>query len=131
MRSTNSPDVPSDHELMLKSGRCKEAVQGYLAAITYVDGQIGRVLDALDRSRYHDNTIVMLFGDHGWSLGEKQHWRKFALWEKPRTADWRYIRYAEGGEELYDERSDPDEWRNVAADRKHDTLKAQLATAFP
>src|SRR5262245_39485160 len=81
-----SPDAPSDHELILKSGRWKEAVQAYLATITYVDGQIGRVLDALDRSAHRDNTIVVLFGDHGWNLGEKHHWRKFALWEEATRA---------------------------------------------
>ena len=201
-----SPDVRSDHELMLESGRWKEAVQGYLAAITYVDGQIGRVLDALDGSAYRENTIVVFFGDHGWSLGEKHHWRKFALWEEPtrapliwvapgvtkpggrstrtvdfmsiyptlaelcglpvpshvegvsikpllanpaadwnrpaltthgyknhavRTARWRYIRYENGDEELYDEDADPYEWTNLAADRAHDTLKSELAAFFP
>ena len=83
---SSAADAPSDHELMLRSGRWKEAVQAYQAAISYVDGQIGRVLDALDRSAFRDNTIVVLFGDHGWSLGEKHHWRKFALWEEPTRA---------------------------------------------
>jgi arylsulfatase A-like enzyme len=201
-----SPDVPSDHELMVKSGRWKEAVQAYLATITYVDGQIGRVLDALDRSAYRDNTIVVFFGDHGWSLGEKHHWRKFALWEEAtrapfiwvapgvtkagtassRTVDfmsiyptlselcglpvpshvegvsirklllnpaaewdrpaltthgylnhaarseaWRYIRYQNGEEELYDEKNDPHEWTNLAKDPKYDKAKANLASVFP
>lgn len=201
-----SPDVPSDHELMLKSGRWKEAVQAYLATITYVDGQIGRVLDALDRSAYRDNTIVVFFGDHGWSLGEKHHWRKFALWEEAtrapfiwvapgvtkagatshRTVDfmsiyptlsdlcglpvplhvegvsirklladpggawdrpavtthgyknhaarseaWRYIRYENGEEELYDETKDPYEWTNLARDQRHEGVKAELAAFFP
>jgi arylsulfatase A-like enzyme len=55
---------------------------GYLAAIAYTDMNLGRVLDALDKSDYKDNTIIVLWGDHGWHLGEKQHWRKFALWEE-------------------------------------------------
>jgi arylsulfatase A-like enzyme len=201
-----SPGKPSDHELMLQSGRWKEAVQGYLAAITYVDGQIGRVLDALESSAYRENTVVVLFGDHGWSLGEKHHWRKFALWEEPtrapliwvapgtakagttstrtvdlmsiyptvselcglpipahvegasirqlladpaapwerpalsthghnnhavRTAQWRYIRYADGGEELYDQTKDPYEWTNLAGSSKYTGLKAELGQAFP
>jgi arylsulfatase A-like enzyme len=204
-RST-SPDMPSDHELLLESGRWKEAVQAYLATITYVDGQIGRVLDALDRSAYRDNTIIVFFGDHGWSLGEKHHWRKFALWEEPtrapliwvapgvtkagttsnrtvdfmsiyptlsdlcglpipahvdgpsirkllvdpaanwdrpaltthgyknhavRTAQWRYIRYQNGDEELYDETKDPYEWTNLAKDKEYDPVKAELAKTFP
>lgn len=44
--------------------------------------QVGRVLDALEASPHRDNTIICLWGDHGWHLGEKEHWRKFALWEE-------------------------------------------------
>jgi arylsulfatase A-like enzyme len=40
------------------------------------------LLDALDRSEHAKNTIVVLWSDHGWHLGEKLHWRKFALWEE-------------------------------------------------
>jgi arylsulfatase A-like enzyme len=72
-----------DHAAMVKSGRWKEAVQAYLATIAFCDSQVGRLLDALDKSPCRDNTIVCLWSDHGWSLGEKQHWRKFALWEEP------------------------------------------------
>jgi arylsulfatase A-like enzyme len=75
-----------DHAQMLASGRWKEAVQGYLAAISYMDMNVGRLLDALDRSPYKDNTIIVFWGDHGWHLGEKQHWRKFALWEEATRA---------------------------------------------
>jgi iduronate 2-sulfatase len=46
-----------------------------------VDDYVGKIFDALERSIYADNTIVILWGDHGWHLGEKQHWRKQALWE--------------------------------------------------
>lgn len=195
-----------DHAKVLESGRWKEAVQAYLAAISYLDGQVGRVLDALEKSPYKDNTIICLWGDHGWHLGEKEHWRKFALWEeatrapliwvvpgltKPggvcarpvdfmsiyptmcdlaglpipahvqgnsirslladptskwetpamttfgwnnhalRTERWRYIRYANGEEELYDHAVDPYEWTNVAAKAEHASLKADLAKYFP
>ena len=72
----------TDHIPMLKSGRWKEAVQGYLAAIAYTDMNIGRLLDAFDKSAYKDNTIICFWCDHGWHLGEKHHWRKFALWEE-------------------------------------------------
>lgn len=75
-----------DHRAMLNSGRWKEAVQAYLATVSYVDGQIGRVLDALQGSEHAQNTIICLWGDHGWHLGEKQHWRKFALWEEATRA---------------------------------------------
>jgi arylsulfatase A-like enzyme len=195
-----------DHAAVLKSGRWKEAVQAYLATITYLDAQIGRVLDAYDKSPHRDNTLICLWGDHGWHLGEKQHWRKFALWEeatrapliwvvpgvtqaggvctrpvdfmsiyptlcglsgvakpawveghdiKPLLADpggewphvaittfgqnnhairtdrWRYIRYADGGEELYDHRNDEYEWTNLASKSEHAALKAGLAKHFP
>lgn len=72
-----------DHKAMIKSGRWKEAVQAYLATIAFCDAQVGRLLDGLEESQYRDNTIVVLWSDHGWSLGEKSHWRKFALWEEP------------------------------------------------
>jgi arylsulfatase A-like enzyme len=60
----------------------KEAIQGYLASTSYADAQIGRVLDALEMSPYKDNTIVVLLSDHGFHLGEKQHWTKSTLWEE-------------------------------------------------
>lgn len=61
-------------------GQWKAAVQAYLASIAYADAMLGRVLDALDASPRRDNTIVVLWSDHGWHLGEKQHWQKFTLW---------------------------------------------------
>jgi arylsulfatase A-like enzyme len=198
--------MSGDHARVMESGRWKEAVQAYLAAISYLDGQVGRVLDALEKSAYKENTIICLWGDHGWHLGEKEHWRKFALWEeatrapfiwvvpgvtkpggvcarpvdfmsvyptlcdlagiaKPahvtgqnirpllanpqaewtipaltthgqnnhaiRTERWRYIRYADGGEELYDHSTDTYEWTNLAAKPEHAALKQELAAFFP
>ncbi len=195
-----------DHKQILESGRWKEAVQGYLAAISYCDAMIGRLLDAFDRSPERDNTIIVFWGDHGWHLGEKSHWRKFALWEeatrapliwvapgvtKPdsvcdrtvdfmsiyptltdlagiptpsyvegkstrsllvdptsaweqpalttykfrnhavRSAGFRYIRYENGDEELYDEAADPYEWTNLAKDPKHHATKAELGRSLP
>ncbi len=195
-----------DHAQIVKSGRWKEAVQAYLAAIAFTDSQIGRLLDALEKSPQRDNTIVCFWSDHGWHLGEKSHWRKFALWEeavrtvfiwkvpgvtkpggvcerpvdyvsiyptlcdlagipKPahvegvnirpllenpkakwehaalttfhkdnhsiRSEQWRYIRYADGGEELYNHESDPYEWTNVAKDPQNAGVKAELAKFLP
>ena len=195
-----------DHATVLKSGRWKEAVRAYLAAIAYTDMNVGRLLDALDKSTYATNTIIVFWGDHGWHLGEKQHWRKFALWEeatrapfiwvvpgltrsnsicdravdfmtiyptltdlcdiptpahvegasirpllakpeakwdKPalttygfnnhavRTERWRYIRYANGDEELYDEAKDPFEWTNVANKAEMNLIKSELARSLP
>ncbi len=71
-----------DHANVTGSDNWPYAVQAYLASIAFADGQIGRVLDALEASEFADNTIIVFWGDHGWHLGEKEHWRKFALWEE-------------------------------------------------
>ncbi|HTK78600.1 MAG TPA: sulfatase [Gemmataceae bacterium] len=195
-----------DHKQMVESGRWKEAVQGYLAAISFCDAMIGRLMDEFDRSAYRDNTVIVFWCDHGWHLGEKDHWRKFALWEEAtrsplvwvvpgltrpgavcdrtvdfmtifptltdvcglptpahvegksikallanpkaawdqpgvttyhyknhavRTEGWRYIRYANGDEELYDETKDPNEWTNLAAKPEHAAKKVELAKLLP
>ena len=70
-----------DHDLVLEYDQWQKGVQAYLASISFVDDYVGKIFDALERSIYADNTIVILWGDHGWHLGEKQHWRKQALWE--------------------------------------------------
>ncbi|MGB7160829.1 MAG: sulfatase [Tepidisphaeraceae bacterium] len=195
-----------DHARILASGRWKEAVQGYLAAVAYTDMNLGRLLDALDKSPHRDNTIIVFWGDHGWHLGEKQHWRKFALWEEAtrvpfiwvapgvttpkqvcdrpvdlmsiyptltdlcglptpahvegksirpllkdptfawetpalttyqfnnhavRSGKWRYVRYADGGEELYDHAADPLEHVNLAAKTEQAARKQELAKWIP
>ena len=195
-----------DHAKMLASGRWKEAVQAYLASVAFADAQLGRLVDALDRSAYRDNTVVVLWSDHGWHLGEKEHWRKFALWEeacrsilvwrapgvsKPGgvcyrpvdhmsiyptlcdlagvavpshveghniralledpTSEWdtpavttfgrgnhsvrgeryRYILYADGGEELYDHAHDPYEWTNLAGDPALVPVRSRLERFVP
>jgi arylsulfatase A-like enzyme len=71
-----------DHKRVLDTDNWHKAVQGYLASISFADACIGRLLEAFDKSKYADNTIIVLWSDHGWHLGEKQHWRKFALWEE-------------------------------------------------
>jgi iduronate 2-sulfatase len=167
----------------------KELVYGYLACVSFADHELGKVIDALENSKYADNTIVVLWSDHGQHLGEKKHWRKQALWEestrvplffkvpgqtnsglmcdevvslldiyptlaelcdlpeapklqgnsiaplienphikwdKPvvntwyyknhavRSNNWRYIKYRDGSEELYNHRTDPGEHVNLA-----------------
>ena len=69
------------HNQVTKAGQWKNAVQGYLASINYADDLVGELLSTLKNSEYAKNTIVVIFSDHGWQLGEKTHWRKFALWE--------------------------------------------------
>ncbi len=62
------PVLPDDYARQLK--------HGYYAAISYVDAQIGRLLDELDRLGLRENTIIVLWGDHGWKLGEHAAWAK-------------------------------------------------------
>jgi len=195
-----------DHAKVTRHNQWKQAVQGYLASVTFADDQVGRLLDALDKSPHADNTIIVLWGDHGWHLGEKLAWRKFTLWEEAdraplmmvvpgmtksggrcrravsfmdiyptlaelcglprgdhldgvslrplvenpaaardrpaitthgrlnhaaRSERFRYIRYADGSEELYDHETDPYEWTNLADDPKFAERKKQLAAWLP
>jgi arylsulfatase A-like enzyme len=196
-----------DHKKIVEAGLWKEAVQAYLACCTYMDAQLGRLLDALEQSGHAENTIIILWSDHGWTHGQKQHWRKFSLWDRDcrvvfmisapgvtprdarcertvnlidiyptvidlcslpakrteleghslmpllrnpsatwnhpsltthgrnnhsiRTEKWRYIRYKDGGEELYDHDADPLEWRNLAKDAKYAQVRQELAAQLP
>ena len=205
-RERNFAVEGGDHQNVIAHSQWHKAVQAYLATISFVDAQIGKVLDALDRSEHADNTIVVLWGDHGWHLGEKEHWRKHALWdvttrtplivsapngiardrlcqrpvslidiyptlvdlcglpkregldghsilpllERPerdwahpalttfgfknhavQTERWRYIRYADGGEELYDHSRDPHEWTNLADDPAYAAEIQRLSAHLP
>ena len=73
--------ISGTYEQALQHKQYKKGVQGYLATTTYADAQMGRVLDALESSPYKDNTLVVLFSDHGFHVGEKKHWQKGTLWE--------------------------------------------------
>jgi len=72
----------SDHDAITSTKQWKKAVAAYLACIRYADENVGRVLDALDSGPNAEDTIIVLWTDHGWHLGEKNHWRKFTLWER-------------------------------------------------
>ena len=63
-----------------KENQWRQGVQGYLASIAFADAMVGRVLDALEQSPHRDNTIVVLWSDHGWHLGEKEQWQKYTAW---------------------------------------------------
>ena len=176
----------------------RNLVRSYLACTSFVDSQVGRLLDALDEAGLSENTIVVLWGDHGWHLGEKGITGKNSLWERStrvpliisgpgvsnggrcmqpaelldlyptlidlcgltgrtdlegislvpqlnnastkrdrpaitshnpgnhgiRSERWRYIRYADDSEELYNMEHDPHEWHNVAAKPEHATMIA-------
>lgn len=201
------PWTSGTHKNVMRHGAWRDAVAAYLATVSFVDAQVGRVVDALDESEYADDTWIVLWSDHGWSLGEKEHWGKHVPWresvrmplivvppknveipgfepgtrcdapvslldlyptllaacslpeydklegqsllpliadpESPsreavvttvgrgthsvRTRDWRYIRYFDGSEELYDLRDDPREWRNIADVEEHAEVKQRLA----
>jgi arylsulfatase A-like enzyme len=70
------------HKRVVEAGQWEEGVRSYLASIHYTDHNVGRLMDALENSGYLDNTVVILWSDHGFTLGEKQHWRKWTLWER-------------------------------------------------
>ncbi len=194
------------YQWVVQANKWAEGVQAYLASVTFADAMVGQIIDALDRSGRADNTIIVLWSDHGWHLGEKQRWRKQTLWEEStrvplifvvpgvttpgsrseRTvslldifptlaglagidvpehlegtslvplledpgAEWnrpaisthlfgnhavrgeryRYIRYVDGSEELYDHDTDPNEWHNLVGDPGHADVKAELANWLP
>jgi len=77
----DAPMMPTTEEL-IKSGEWKNAIQAYMACIAFVDAQIGKVLNALEKSKHADNTIIVLWSDHGYHLGEKNRFAKQALWER-------------------------------------------------
>ena len=196
----------SDYNRLKKHGKLKHIVQAYLAAISYADACVGEIMKGLNKSPYKKNTIVVLWGDHGWHLGEKLCYRKAKLWEratlttllikapdvskaggrckrvvnlidlyptlidlcglpkkgglegrslKPllenpntkwpypslttmkfkrhtiRTEKWRYIRYNDGSEELYDHDKDPDEKINLARQPEYRKEIKQLSKYLP
>ncbi len=59
-----------------------EVRKHYAACVTYADAQVGRILDRLDELQLRENTIIVLWGDHGWHLGEHGIWGKHALFEE-------------------------------------------------
>jgi choline-sulfatase len=201
---TKALAAPS-HSWFVESGQWKPAVQSYLSCVRWTDEQVGRLLDALDESQHAKNTIVVLYSDHGFFLGEKQRWAKQSLWEratkvpfiisapgmsqgspcaraaellsiyptlielcglpkrddldgvslipllKNPSAQWkrpaltthgknnhavrneryRYIRYYDDSEELYDLEEDPNEWTNLAGRVEYDDVKWELAGWCP
>lgn len=76
------PITAGSHQIVKESGQWPEAVRAYLACVTFVDRQLGRLLHGLERSAHSDNTWIVLWGDHGWHLGEKQHWGKWTGWRE-------------------------------------------------
>ncbi len=188
-----------------ENNQWRNLVRSYLACTSFVDAQVGRLLAALDEAGLAENTIVVLWGDHGWHLGEKEITGKNTLWDRgtkvplifagpgvtkggrstqpaelldiyptlielaaltPRTdlegislvpqlknaaakrerpavtshnqgnhgirsEQWRYIHYADGSEELYDMRADPNEWTNLAGKPEHAAVIAEHKKWLP
>jgi len=201
---TIAPAAPT-HDWFVKGGHWKNAIRSYLACVRSTDEQVGRLLDALEESPYAGNTVIVLYSDHGFFLGEKERWAKQSLWERAtrvpfiisapamnkgtrctrpaellsiyptlidlcglpkreglegvslvpllmnpnaewqrpaltthgknnhavRTDHYRYIRYYEGSEELYDLRKDPNEWTNLATNKELAPVKEELARWLP
>ena len=70
------------HQRLVELDAVEDAIHGYLACVSYADAMLGRVLKALEESPYKDNTVVVLWSDHGYHHGEKGHWGKHTLWER-------------------------------------------------
>jgi arylsulfatase A-like enzyme len=80
-RVADVPMMPTTEEL-IKNGQWKDVIQAYSACLAFVDAQVGKVLEALEESQYANNTIVVLWSDHGYHLGEKNRFAKQSLWER-------------------------------------------------
>lgn len=78
---TLNPTGPR-HQWMVENQQWRRAVQSYLASISFVDHLVGMVIDGLSASGTADNTIIVLWSDHGFHLGEKLRWAKRTLWEE-------------------------------------------------
>lgn len=199
-------DLPEPRlEFLEDADEWMNLVRSYLACGSFVDNQVGRVLDALERNDLADNTMVVLWSDHGWHIGEKEITGKNSLWvdstrvplvfagpgiesgqvcsqpaelldvyptlvslaglpekenlegislmpqiqdaatvrQRPaitthnqgnhavRTNRWRYIKYADGSEELYDTNNDPNEWTNLAFDESYRITIDKLKQSLP
>ena len=80
----NYDGVPPEGRL--PEGMQRELIHGYAACVSYTDAQVGKVLDALDRSGAAENTIIVLWGDHGWHLGDHSIWCKHTNYEQATRA---------------------------------------------
>jgi iduronate 2-sulfatase len=74
--------VPEDYEGVLEEDLQRKLVHGYYASLSFMDAQVGRVLDALDELGLSDNTLIVLWGDHGWHLGDHGSWTKHSNYEQ-------------------------------------------------
>ncbi len=78
---TRLEHVAPTHDWVVEADEWKALVQSYLACVSFVDHQVGKLIDALDSTDAKDNTYIVLYSDHGFHLGEKERWAKRSLWE--------------------------------------------------
>ncbi|MCA6075591.1 sulfatase [Fulvivirga sedimenti] len=82
----NVPDqalrLRNEHVWGMSEEQQRKTISAYLASVRFMDQQVGRLLDALDRSGARENTIVIFISDHGFNLGEHDCWSKTSLWEE-------------------------------------------------
>lgn len=76
----------SEHQKILARGDWEKLIVAYMAAISFADAQLGLFLDGMDRAGAWDNTTLVVWSDHGYHLGDKQHWGKFTHWEEATNA---------------------------------------------
>ena len=69
-------------KFIVDNKQTKKVIQAYMATISFTDAMLGRLLDGFEKSSYKDNTIIVLWSDHGMHMGEKENWEKFTLWER-------------------------------------------------
>jgi len=81
-RTINNYALAPTHAEVVASGKQRSLTQAYLASVSFVDHCVGVVLEGLRKSSHADNTIIVLWSDHGFHLGEKHHWAKRTLWEE-------------------------------------------------
>ncbi|MCP5548887.1 MAG: sulfatase [Akkermansiaceae bacterium] len=82
---------------VLPEANQRELVHGYMACVSYMDAQVGRLLDALEANGVADNTIVVLWGDHGWHLGDHGMWCKHTNYEQATRVPMIIAKRANGG----------------------------------
>ena len=75
-----APNTSGLHKSVWQYGEWENAVSSYLASISFVDELIGNIIAALEESGHADNTLIVMWSDHGWHLGEKEHWGKATGW---------------------------------------------------
>jgi arylsulfatase A-like enzyme len=90
MQINDLPMMPST-DWAIKSGEWPKIIQAYLACVSFVDYEIGRLLEALEKSEHANNTVIVFWSDHGYRLGEKGTFAKHALWETATKAPLLFV----------------------------------------